>query len=184
MPSPLSVLIVVAFFGLLALVVYNDVRELRIPNGIPLSLLALYPAYVLLAAPGAGGWLAVAIAAGVLVLGMAAFSAELVGGGDVKLLAVLTLWAGPAGVVDLVVITAIVGGGMALLMLESDAPRRGHGVRCDRRHRDPRYAARPPPAVRCGDRRRRGGEHRPRRPLLDPLGHASIPAPPASEGRS
>ena len=117
MPSPLSVLIVVAFFGLLALVVYNDVRELRIPNGIPLSLLALYPAYVLLAAPGTGGWLAIAIAGGVLVLGMAAFAAELVGGGDVKLLAVLTLWAGPASVVDLMVITAFVGGGMAVLML-------------------------------------------------------------------
>lgn len=117
MSSPLSVLIVVAFFGLLALVVYNDVRELRIPNGIPLSLLALYPAYVLIAAPGAGGWLAFAIAGAVLLVGMAAFAAELVGGGDVKLLAVLTLWAGPAGVVDMIVITAFVGGGMALLML-------------------------------------------------------------------
>lgn len=117
MPSPLSLLIVVAFFGLLALVVYNDVCELRIPNGIPLSLLALYPAYVLIAAPGTGGWLAVAIAAAVLLVGLAAFAAELVGGGDVKLLAVLSLWAGPAGVVDLFVITAFVGGGIALLML-------------------------------------------------------------------
>jgi len=63
--------------------------------------------------------LAMAIGCAVVVfaVGAAAFAVGALGGGDVKLLAAVTLFAGPAGVVDFLAITAIAGGLLGLAML-------------------------------------------------------------------
>jgi prepilin peptidase CpaA len=45
------------------------------------------------------------------------FSRGLLGGGDVKLLAVATLWAGPAATLPLLVLTGLLGGLLCLLVL-------------------------------------------------------------------
>ena len=45
------------------------------------------------------------------------FSRGLIGGGDVKLLAAATLWAGPAATLPLLVVTALLGGLLCILLV-------------------------------------------------------------------
>jgi prepilin peptidase CpaA len=61
--------------------------------------------------------LAVACATGVLILGVLAFAAGALGGGDVKLLAVTSLFAGTTFLVDFLTVVAVVGGALGLALL-------------------------------------------------------------------
>ena len=51
------------------------------------------------------------------VVGAILFSRGWLGGGDVKLLTAATLWVGPAGTPTLLLLTSVLGGGLALLWL-------------------------------------------------------------------
>lgn len=114
--SLLHLFIGFGFFALLGAAAVIDVRELRIPNEICLSILLLYPAYVLTGGPA--DWLpAIGLAALVFVAGFVPFGFGWMGGGDVKLLTVTALWAGPALLLDFLLLTAIAGGACALLMM-------------------------------------------------------------------
>ncbi|MGF1641300.1 MAG: prepilin peptidase [Rhodospirillales bacterium] len=113
----IDLFVITLFLGLLGLAVVSDIESLRIPNRISLAIAALYPVHVL-AGSGTVDWPgAVAVAAGVFALGLVAFAVGAVGGGDVKLMAATALWAGPAMVLDFVLATTAVGGGVALAML-------------------------------------------------------------------
>ena len=107
------------FAGLMATAAFEDLRRLIIPNGLILGLCALWPVHVAtapavtLAAAGA----ATLCAAAVFIVGALLFSRGLIGGGDVKLLAAATLWAGPAATVSLLVVTSLLGGLLCLLLL-------------------------------------------------------------------
>jgi prepilin peptidase CpaA len=61
--------------------------------------------------------MALACGAGVFVAGAVAFSVGVMGGGDVKLLAAASLFAGPARQLDFLTITAVVGGVLGLAIL-------------------------------------------------------------------
>ncbi len=111
--------VVTLFLGLLALAVVTDLDELRIPNRICLLIGFIYPIYVL-ASPEPVNWLgALAVAAGVFAVGLILFCTGTMGGGDVKLMAVTALWAGPSSVLSFLVFTTFVGGLIALLMVSS-----------------------------------------------------------------
>jgi prepilin peptidase CpaA len=107
------------FAGLMATAAFEDLRRLIIPNGLILGLCALWPLYVVtapvltLAAAG----IASLCAAAVFIVGALLFSRGLIGGGDVKLLAAATLWAGPTATVSLLVLTSLLGGLLCLLLL-------------------------------------------------------------------
>ena len=107
------------FAGLMATAAFEDLRRLIIPNGLILGLCALWPLHVVtapvltLAAAGT----AALCAAAVFIVGALLFSRGLIGGGDVKLLAAATLWAGPAATVSLLVLTGLLGGVLCLLLL-------------------------------------------------------------------
>ena len=104
---------VLAMAALLVWAAVTDIRTMRIPNRIVIAIVALYPLWLLThPAPIDGLW-AVTMAAGVLLAGFAAFSAGLIGGGDAKLLAAVSLWAGPAHVVGMLTVTALLGGVLA-----------------------------------------------------------------------
>ena len=60
----------------------------------------------------------------VLVVGFVLFACNWLGAGDVKLLAALALWAGPAGTLGLVTWTALGGGVLAVIVLAIDHRRR------------------------------------------------------------
>lgn len=117
MPVQLQFAALVGFAALMALAALEDLRRLVIPNVLTLSLCALWPFYVL-AAPSLFGVLgALACGLAVFFAGALLFSRGYLGGGDVKLLAVATLWAGPPNVPALLLLTAILGGLLALALL-------------------------------------------------------------------
>jgi Flp pilus assembly protein protease CpaA len=113
-------LLYACFAGLLTLVILaaiTDVRERRIPNWLNGGVAALYPVYLLLspvpvAWPGA---LAVSLLVG--LVGLVLFARELVGGGDVKMITAISLWAGVDQFVLFAVVTALTGGIVGLASL-------------------------------------------------------------------
>ena len=108
----------------LALTVASDASTLKIPNRIPVAIVGLYPAYAL------AGWPSVDVIGGmltgcaVLFIGFVAFSRGVFGGGDAKMLAALALWAGPSLILELVLVTSVAGGLIAVAMAGSAKLRR------------------------------------------------------------
>ncbi|MBO0332919.1 prepilin peptidase [Sneathiella sp. CAU 1612] len=101
--------------GLVLVAAIWDVFSRRIPNMLPLIIAALY----LLQASIAGDWSSLPwhllCGMGVLVVGIMIFALGWLGGGDVKLLAALALWAGPDHLVLLLLMTCLAGGILALI---------------------------------------------------------------------
>jgi prepilin peptidase CpaA len=121
MPFSFDLLPVVGFTGLMAAAAFEDLRKLIIPNAVVVGLCALWPLH-LATGPGftlAGSLNAVGCAMAVFFCGALLFSRGVIGGGDVKLLAAATLWAGPAWTPTLLVVTAVLGGLFALVLLFS-----------------------------------------------------------------
>lgn len=87
------VISLVVIFAMFAVMVY-DISKFIIPNWLVGGLLLLYPVAVVLA-PVAVAWpLALLGMLGVFVIGYALFALGLMGGGDIKLIIVLSLWVG------------------------------------------------------------------------------------------
>ena len=84
--------------GLFAVSVVWDLRWRRIPNAIPLALLALFAVYAIAggAGPLGGLWANLAIGAVFLAAGFALYLSGGFGAGDGKLIAVAGVWVGPA----------------------------------------------------------------------------------------
>jgi len=105
-----------AFIFLVSYAMITDLRELRVPNWVPLSIagLFLFPSVT----EGASGLpMHLLIAAAVLVAGFAMFVAGVFGGGDAKLLSALALWMGPANLVAFVLLTTLFGGATAVVLV-------------------------------------------------------------------
>lgn len=117
--EPVLVLCIIAFTCLLIWAAYSDFKSYTIPNKISLAILCLYPPYVL-ASGGSVDWTAALIVGAiVLVVGIVLFALGNVGGGDIKLLAAVSVWAGTSYIFDFLIITGLVGGVLALIMLGS-----------------------------------------------------------------
>jgi prepilin peptidase CpaA len=112
-------LALIVFAVLMATAAFEDFRRLTIPNMLPILLSAVWPLhFYFTAAPSAYGALAaIGCALAVFVVGAALFARGLLGGGDVKLLGAAALWAGPAETPALLMLTAVLGGALALFLL-------------------------------------------------------------------
>jgi len=94
-----------------------DVLRLRIPNPIPLGLLALFALELVLRTSVATPFdhlMAMGLA---LVILLPLFALDMLGGGDVKLLAVVALWLGMTKLAPLLILVGIAGAIFALLWL-------------------------------------------------------------------
>lgn len=117
--------VITLFMALSLTAAITDVHSFRIPNSISVAIAGLFPVHVLAQAYSTGAgvgteWLySLAIAAIILVVGLVMFALKYVGGGDVKFLAAAALWAGPSWIFDMLLLTSLVGGVMALLMISS-----------------------------------------------------------------
>jgi prepilin peptidase CpaA len=123
MPFQFDVIPLAGFAGLMMAAAIEDLRRLVIPNTVVLSLCMLWPLH-LAAAPSltlSEGIGAAACATAVFTAGALLFARGLIGGGDVKLLAASTLWAGPHMAPALLVVTAVLGGLLAVVLLSSSA---------------------------------------------------------------
>jgi prepilin peptidase CpaA len=107
----------VGFGALLVAASCWDVLRLRIPNMIPLALALLF-ALRLVIGPGVEAPLDHLLAMGLALLALLPpFALNMLGGGDVKLLAAVALWLGMDRLAALLILVGIVGGLFALLWL-------------------------------------------------------------------
>jgi prepilin peptidase CpaA len=105
------------FAVMMAAAAFEDFRRFTIPNRLTLGLCALWP-LSLLAAPSIAGAVG-GVACGLIVFAVGAllFARGYIGGGDVKLLAAAALWAGPNLLPSLLIVTGLLGGVLALILL-------------------------------------------------------------------
>lgn len=106
--------------GLLLWAAVSDLQRFIIPNKISASLVALYPAYLIAGLLGGTpvDWLGgLIVAVAVFAAGFVLFNFRVLGGGDVKLLAAVSLYAGSQWLVPLIAITALAGGVLSLGIL-------------------------------------------------------------------
>ena len=111
-----------AFALLLVAAGWQDLRTMRIANRLSVAIAAAYLLWALAGlASGTlvAGDLALTLTCSIAVffVGAAAFAAGALGGGDVKLLAVASLFAGPFLLLDFLTIVALAGGAMGLALL-------------------------------------------------------------------
>lgn len=104
-----------ASLATLAVATVTDVRTRRIPNAVSLGSVALAVAFHAFAGEGAGFALAGAGVGGLCLL--APFLLGGMGGGDVKLLASLGAWLGPASVVVCFAYAALAGAVLSLALV-------------------------------------------------------------------
>ncbi len=119
-----SHLAVACLIGLLCWAAFSDFLKFIIPNWICVAIAALYLFYAVMATPEvdwAGG---IACGAIVFALGFVFFVLRLSGGGDVKLLAAVSIWAGPTLVLPFLMVTALAGGVVSLIALVKTIPGR------------------------------------------------------------
>jgi len=115
--DPLALALAVVVAALVAVAAFRDATARRVPNAVCLLLIALYPAIFATPAAPDPVWAGVATGLAVFAAGAGVFAAGWLGGGDVKLLSALALWAGPAHLAELLLITALAGGVLALAVL-------------------------------------------------------------------
>ncbi len=117
---PSAMLDAIALLGLVALLVaaaLSDTRRLIVPNRYCLSIALLYGVHVL-AAPAPVDWPGgLEVGAASLGAGFLLFALRLFGGGDAKLFAATSLWAGPGLLPELVFGTAVAGALLAVAYL-------------------------------------------------------------------
>jgi len=111
--------VVLAIFPALVIgAAVTDATSYTIPNRLNLVLAAAYPvAALVLGRPPAEIGAGLAIGLGALVVAMGLFAAGWIGGGDAKLFAAVAPWLGWPAVIPFLAATALVGGGLALLLL-------------------------------------------------------------------
>lgn len=109
-------IVVFIFMGLLVSAAIVDLRRFIIPDTIVVALLALWPIWVALNGLGPIGY-ALLGGVGMFVLGLTLFAFGLMGGGDVKLMTVLALWAEPSGLLTFLFYTSLAGGFLSIYWL-------------------------------------------------------------------
>lgn len=103
---------------LLALACYSDIRERRIPNPLPATVLLAGLVVSVAFDPVVPGLLRSLAGVGVgLVIWLPGWLARMMGAGDVKLFAAAGGWLGPLGAVNAALIAAISGGLLAIIWM-------------------------------------------------------------------
>lgn len=103
-------------FAMLA-TLWLDITRYTIPNWLVGSLLLLYPLAITLS-PHTVDWkMALAGMGIVFIVGNVIYALRIMGGGDIKLITALALWVGWNGLLDFVLLFAIIGGVFSLFVL-------------------------------------------------------------------
>lgn len=102
--------------GLLVIGALIDIEHRRLPNWLTSAVAALYGLFVVIS-PTPVDWMgAFVVASLVFALGFVCFAFHAMGGGDVKLMAGLALWAGPDHIALFLIVTSLAGGLLAIVM--------------------------------------------------------------------
>lgn len=103
--------------ALLVVAALQDMWKLRISNAIPGAILGLYLGWLVFVGLPADIWQNAALFTLVLSVGTLLFARDWLGGGDVKLLAAISLWFDLAGGMALLAYVTIGGGIVALVLI-------------------------------------------------------------------
>ena len=118
--NTLQAALLTLFPALVIIAALTDATSFTIPNRISLLLLAVYvPTSLVLGRPLAEMGADVAVGLVALLAGMGMFAAGWIGGGDAKLFAACALWLGWSGLPVFLMVTALAGGGLAVLLLNA-----------------------------------------------------------------
>lgn len=109
LPLTVQVTILLVAAGIVTWAAISDLRSNVIPNSANVGLFVLWTGWVVSGA-NAAPWYSLAIGAAVFLLGAVLFHFRQMGGGDVKFLTVLSIWAGPAEVLPFLLQVAVAGG--------------------------------------------------------------------------
>jgi prepilin peptidase CpaA len=114
----IEIIALTVFAGLLVYAACSDIASLTIPNWVSIALALAFPPLALAGgvAPAEIG-MHVLFGGSVLAVGFFLFQANIIGGGDAKLLASATVWIGFTGLPMFLVSTAVAGGALAALLL-------------------------------------------------------------------
>ena len=116
----LQLAVLVVFPALVIAAAVTDLASYTIPNRLNLALAAAYPAAALiLGRPPAEIGIELAIGLGALLVAIGMFAAGWIGGGDAKLFAAVAVWLGWPAMLPFLMATALVGGGLALVLLNA-----------------------------------------------------------------
>ncbi|MEQ9042563.1 MAG: prepilin peptidase [Alphaproteobacteria bacterium] len=108
---------IVTFLALLTWAAVSDFYDYLIPNRISVAAGLLFAVHAFTGVP-AVDWIGTLLTAGtVFLVGATMFVFRLIGGGDVKLMSAVSLWAGPEQILDFLLITALAGGFVSLAMM-------------------------------------------------------------------
>lgn len=111
------VFVLIAAAVAVAFAAQSDLRHYRIPNECSLLLLALYPLHIWLSPKGVDVFGALMVAGIVFIAGFALYTLGRFGGGDVKLMSALALWAGPVFIGDFLIVMSLAGGVLAVAFM-------------------------------------------------------------------
>lgn len=112
--------LLMVFPALMIIAGLTDATSFTIPNRISVLLaLAFLPTALIVRLPLGEIGLDLSVGLGALIAGMAMFAAGWIGGGDAKLFAVAGLWLGWPASINFVMVTALAGGGLAVLLLNA-----------------------------------------------------------------
>jgi prepilin peptidase CpaA len=100
--------------------IVSDFTRLTIPNWIPVVLVAAFALFALLYIDASSLLRHLYVAGAVFALGVGFFVAGWIGGGDVKFLTAVTLWAGAQAAPTLVIIMAVLGAGLAAALFTAN----------------------------------------------------------------
>lgn len=107
-----------ALAGFGALVIWaalSDIRDFIIPNRVVGAILLLYPVHASTSLVTVNWPADLVVGAVVFFVGAVLFRMKFVGGGDVKLLAVVTIWAGSGLALPMILVTVLAGGFLAVI---------------------------------------------------------------------
>ena len=136
MVNMIAILFQACFIFLSVYAAVSDYQRLKIPNWISLALCGLF----LIFAVRLNSWTDVgwhfAVGAGVFFAAVLSYACGIFGGGDVKLIGAVSLWAGPERIIEFIMLTGLLGGALGLLILAARQAVRSY----------PEIAGRPGPA--------------------------------------
>ncbi len=113
----MATLCIAGLAGLLVTGALNDIDCRRLPNWLTAAVAILYALFVAVS-PTPIDWMSAFVVAGlVFTVGFACFAFQLMGGGDVKLMAALALWAGIEHIALFLTVTSLAGGLLSLVTI-------------------------------------------------------------------
>jgi len=133
LPLTVQATILVLAAGVVTWAAISDLRSNIIPNSANVALFALWTGWVVSGAD-VQVWYSLGIGAAIFVIGAVLFHFGQMGGGDVKLLTVLSIWAGPSEVLPFLIQVAFAGGVLTMAWIVNGhivAPALGRIVQTD-----------------------------------------------------